>query len=78
MPWKEIVKGYEYENGKYVGLKEDDFARVDVEATQTVDITNFVKIDAADPLLFYKAILSGGGQRRRQGLRVAKGIATKM
>jgi DNA end-binding protein Ku len=27
---------------------------VDVEATQTVDITNFVKIDAVDPLLFYK------------------------
>ena len=54
MPWKEIVKGYEYEKGKYVVLKEDDFARVDVEATQTVDITNFVKIDAVDPLLFYK------------------------
>lgn len=54
VPWKEIVKGYEYEKGKYVVLKEDDFARVDVEATQTVDITNFVKIDAVDPLLFYK------------------------
>jgi len=28
--------------------------RVDVEATQTVDIINFVKIDDVDPLLFYK------------------------
>ena len=24
VPWKEIVKGYEYEKGKYVVLKEDD------------------------------------------------------
>ena len=54
VPWKEIVKGYEYEKGKYVILKEEDFTRVDVEATQTVDIINFVEIDDVDPLLFYK------------------------
>ena len=35
-------------------LKEEDFARVDVEATQTVDIMNFVSLDDVDPLLFYK------------------------
>ncbi|HXQ38779.1 MAG TPA: Ku protein, partial [Anaerolineales bacterium] len=49
-----IVKGYEYEKGEFVVLKEEDFARVDVEATQTVDIINFVEIDEVDPLLFYK------------------------
>jgi DNA end-binding protein Ku len=54
VPWDEIVKGYEYEKGKYVILKEEDFMRVDVEATQTVDIINFLKIDDVDPLLFYK------------------------
>ena len=54
VPWEEIVKGYEYEKGKYIILKEEDFMRVDVEATQTVDIINFVKIDDVDPLLFYK------------------------
>jgi DNA end-binding protein Ku len=54
VPWDQIVKGYEYEKGKFVALKEEDFARVDVEATQTVDIINFVKIDDVDPLLFYK------------------------
>src|SRR5712672_1100521 len=51
VPWDQIVKGYEYEKGKYVVLKEEDFARADVEATQTVDIINFVKIDDVDPLL---------------------------
>jgi len=54
VPWDQIVKGYEYEKGKFVVLKQEDFARVDVEATQTVDIINFVKIDDVDPLLFYK------------------------
>src|ERR1700733_750152 len=54
VPWDQIVKGYEYEKGKFVALKEEDFARVDVEATQTVDIINFVKMDEVDPLLFYK------------------------
>jgi DNA end-binding protein Ku len=54
VPWDQIVKGYEYEKGKYVVLKEDDFARVDVEATQTVDIINFVALKDVDPLLFYK------------------------
>jgi DNA end-binding protein Ku len=51
VPWEEIVKGYEHEKGKYVILKEEDFTRVDVEGTQTVDIINFVKINDVDPLL---------------------------
>lgn len=54
VPWDQIVKGYEHEKGKFVVLKEEDFARVDVEATQTVDIINFVKIEEVDPLFFYK------------------------
>jgi DNA end-binding protein Ku len=52
--WDQIVKGYEYEKDQYVVLKEEDFARVDVEATQTVDLINFVSLDEVDPLLFYK------------------------
>jgi DNA end-binding protein Ku len=54
VPWGEIIKGYEYEKGKFVLIKDEDFARVDMEATQTVDIMNFVALDDVDPLLFYK------------------------
>ena len=54
VPWGQIVKGYEYEKGKFVLIKDEDFARVDVEATQTVDIMNFVALEEVDPLLFYK------------------------
>jgi DNA end-binding protein Ku len=48
------VKGYEYEKGKYVVLKDEDFQRVDLEATQTVDIQDFVDVDEIDPMFFYK------------------------
>jgi DNA end-binding protein Ku len=54
VPWAQIVKGYEYEKGKFVLIKDEDFARVDVEATQTVNIINFVSLDEVNPLLFYK------------------------
>jgi DNA end-binding protein Ku len=54
VPWDEIVKGYEYEKGKFVVLGEKDFQRVDLEATQTVDIQDFVDIDDIDPMYFYK------------------------
>src|SRR2546429_3019570 len=54
VPWDEIVKGYEYEKGKFVVLNEKDFQRVDLEATQTVDIEDFVDLDEIDPMYFYK------------------------
>ena len=54
VPWDQIVKGYEYENGKYVVLKDEDFERVDLEATQTVDIQDFVDQEEIDPMFFYK------------------------
>src|ERR1044071_3643073 len=52
--WDQIVKGYEYEKGKYVVLKDEDFERVDLEATQTVDIKDFVDQEDIDPMFFYK------------------------
>src|SRR6186997_3722786 len=54
VPWNQIVKGYEYEKGKYVVLKDEDFERVDLEATQTVDIQDFVDQEEIDPMFFYK------------------------
>ena len=74
VPWDQIVKGYEYEKGQYVVLKEEDFARVDIEATQTVEIINFVALEKVDPLLFYKPYyleVGKGGQKAYVLLRDA-------
>lgn len=54
VPWGQIVKGYQYEKGKFVVIKEEDFKRVDIEATQTVDIIDFVTLNDVDPMYFNK------------------------
>jgi DNA end-binding protein Ku len=54
VPWEEIVKGYEYEKGKFVVLKEEDFKRVDLEATDTIDIVDFVDLAQINPVFFYR------------------------
>lgn len=52
IPYNEIVKGYEYEKDEYVVLTDEDFQRVDVEATQTVEIEEFVDLEDIDPIFF--------------------------
>ena len=42
VPYEQIVKGYEWEEGSYVLLEKEDFKRANVEATQSVDIVGFV------------------------------------
>lgn len=54
VPWDEIVKGYEYEKGDYVILTDEDFKKVNPEATQTVDIMEFVELDQINPMYFEK------------------------
>ena len=50
----QIVKGFEYERGRYVVLKEEDFAKVKIESTHSIDITDFVELQQVDPKFFYK------------------------
>jgi DNA end-binding protein Ku len=54
VPWEQIVKGYEYEKGKFVVLKDEDFRRVDLEATDTIDIVDFVDLKEINPVYFYR------------------------
>ena len=42
VPYEDIVKGYQYENGQYVVIEDEDFKRANVRKTQTIDIVNFV------------------------------------
>lgn len=46
----EIVKGYEYEKGRYVTLDPEELKRLRLETTDTIDIVEFV--DAIDPIYF--------------------------
>jgi DNA end-binding protein Ku len=52
VPWKDIVKGYQYAKDQYAALTEEDFARVRVPATQTFDIRRFVPAADVEDLYF--------------------------
>jgi DNA end-binding protein Ku len=62
VPWDHIVKGYEYEKDQFVSLSPEDFKRVAIEGTQTVDILNFIRIEEINPLLFYKPFYMESGK----------------
>jgi DNA end-binding protein Ku len=54
VPWKEIVKGYEYEKGNYVVLNDEDFERAHLKKTQTIEIVSFINADEIDSIYFVK------------------------
>jgi len=49
-----IVKGYEYEKGKYVVLSDEDLDKVPVESSRSIDIQQFVALEDIDPIYFQK------------------------
>jgi DNA end-binding protein Ku len=67
VPWGEIVKGYEYEEGSYVALSEEDFRRANVDATQTVDILSFVDAGDVAPVHFDTPYYLSPGKRGEKG-----------
>jgi DNA end-binding protein Ku len=54
VPWEQIVKGYQYEKGEYVTLTEEELRSANVEATQSVDILDFVAAAEISPVYFDK------------------------
>jgi DNA end-binding protein Ku len=52
VPWEKIVKGYEYEKGQFVIVTDEDFEKAMPEATQSIDITEFVELSEIDPMFF--------------------------
>jgi DNA end-binding protein Ku len=54
VPWKEIVKGYEYAKGKYVVITDEDFKKASPEKSKTIDIIQFVKEEEIDPIFYEK------------------------
>ncbi|WP_338073377.1 Ku protein [Herbaspirillum frisingense] len=53
VPWENIIKGYEYEDGKFVLMSDEDLRRANVEATQSIDIQSFVEREQV-PILYYE------------------------
>jgi DNA end-binding protein Ku len=52
--WEDLVKGYEYEKGKFVVLTKEDFAAAALEKTRRIDILDFVEATEIDDRFFDK------------------------
>jgi DNA end-binding protein Ku len=52
VPWDDVVRGYEYEPDEYVVLSDEELRQANVEATQTIEILEFVQREEIDPLFF--------------------------
>src|SRR5690554_671473 len=50
----DIVRGYEYEPGKYVVIGDDDFAALRKSTGKTIEIIDFVNLTEIDPIYFIK------------------------
>jgi DNA end-binding protein Ku len=54
-----IVKGYEFTKDQYVRLTEEELKTLEGEASQMIDITEFVPLDQVDPIYFEKTYYLG-------------------
>src|SRR6266567_458383 len=50
IPLSEIVKGYEFEKGRYVVMDEADMSKVRPESTRVIDLVQFTDASAIDPI----------------------------
>jgi DNA end-binding protein Ku len=54
VPWDRTVKGYQYEKGEYVAVTDQDLRNANVEATQSIDIAQFVDASEISPIYYDK------------------------
>lgn len=67
VPWKEIVKAYEYDKGSYVVLEESDIRSAAPETHETVEVETFVDAADIDPRYFEKPYILVPGKKAEKG-----------
>ena len=78
----EIVKGYEFEKGRYVVVTEEDFSKVTVESTRVINLVQFTGDGSLDPMYVDKsyylapdgAVAAEAFAVMREGMRGKAGI----
>lgn len=67
VPWKEIVKAYEYDKGSYVVLEEDDIRSAAPQSHEAVEVETFVDAGKIDPRYFEKPYLLVPAKKAEKG-----------
>lgn len=77
VPWKEIVKGFEYSKGSYVVIDEDDIRKAAPASTETVEIEAFVQREDIDPMFFEKPYYLVPGKKAEKGYVLLREVLAK-
>jgi DNA end-binding protein Ku len=73
VPNSEIVKGYEFEKGRYVVMAEEDMAKVRPESTRVIDLVQFTDAAAIDPIYVERPYyLAPDGNMAKQAFAVMR------
>ena len=67
VPWKDIVKAFEYDKGNYVVLEKEDIASAAPESHQSIDVEAFVDAKELDPRYFEKPYVLVPGKKAEKG-----------
>jgi DNA end-binding protein Ku len=77
VPWKEIVKGFEYSKSNYVVIDEEDIRKAAPESTETVEIEAFCDRDEIDPMYFEKPYYLVPGKKAEKGYVLLREVLAK-
>jgi DNA end-binding protein Ku len=77
VPWKDVVKAFEYSKGSYVVVEDDDLRSVAPEVTQTVAVEAFVDVATIDPMYFEKPYYLVPGKRAEKGYVLLRELLAK-
>lgn len=67
VPWDKIVKGYEYEDGNYVLMSEEELQNASPELTKTIEIEQFVDLDDIDMRFFERPYILTPDKKGEKG-----------
>jgi DNA end-binding protein Ku len=67
VPWKEIVKAFEYEKGSYVVLEPEDIKSAASEGREAVEVKAFVDAKSIGPEYFEKPYILVPGKKAEKG-----------
>ena len=77
MPWKDIVKAFEYDKGSYVVLEEDDIAAASPDRKETIDIEMFVDVASIGPEYFDKPYVLEPAAKAEKGYVLLRDVLAR-
>ena len=67
VPWKEIVKAFEYDKGSYVVLEPDDIKSAAPESHDAIEVEGFIDVNAIGPQYFEKPYVLVPAKKAEKG-----------